>query len=117
VPQQNQGNQSQIMGPQQSKGLPQVKTPEMNDRDYINEILATEKYLANGYNTAVNEASNEQLYQIQLKHLTQLHQAQRDLFNLMHQQGWYKIEAAPSNQISQKAQQFANYRTQFPYSQ
>jgi spore coat protein CotF len=104
-----------IIGPQQSTGLPQVKGPEMNDRDFINDVLATEKYMAAGYNSAVNEASNETLYQMQLQLLNEVHQAQRDLFNLMHQKGWYKLDAADTNQVAQKAQQFVNYRTQFPY--
>lgn len=108
-----QGNQN--MGNQQSTGLPQVKGPEMNDRDFINDILAMEKYLSNGYNTAVHEASTEQLYQLQMNHLTAVHEASRKLFGIMHQKGWYKTDAAQSMQIQQKTQQFANYRTQFPY--
>lgn len=107
---------NQMMGQQQTTGLPQVKGPQMNDRDFINEILATEKYLASGYNVAVNEASTQELFQTQLQMLTEVHQAQRDVFNLMNQKGWYKIDTADMNKISQKAQQFANYRTQFPYS-
>lgn len=107
--------QNQTMGSVHSTGLPQVKGPEMNDRDFLNDVLAMEKYLANSYNTAVNEASTEQLYRLQLNHLNAVHQAGRDLYNLMHQKGWYKIEAADSQKIDQKATQFANYRTQFPY--
>jgi len=111
-----QQQQNQTIGPQQSTGLPQVKGPEMNDRDIVNDILSTEKYLTQAFNTAVNEASNQELYQTQLQILNELHEAQRELFNLMHQKGWYKLEAADANKIAQKAQQFANYRTQFPYS-
>ncbi len=103
-------------GPQQSTGLPQVKGPDLNDRDRINDILATQKYLSNGYNTATYEASNDQLYQLQLQCLNEVHQASRDLFLLMNQKGWYKLEAAEQTKISQKSQQFNNYRTQFPYS-
>ncbi|MGA8943215.1 MAG: spore coat protein [Thermoactinomyces sp.] len=107
---------SNQMGPQQSTGLPQVKGPDMNDRDRINDILATEKYLTDGYNTATYEASNDQLYQLQLQCLNEVHQACRDLFLLMNQKGWYKLEAEEQPKISQKLQQFSNYRTQFPYS-
>nr|WP_244527587.1 spore coat protein [Lihuaxuella thermophila] len=96
--------------------MPQVKGPEMNDRDLINDVLAMEKYLANGYNTAVNEASTEPLFQTQLRLLNEVHQAQRNLYNLMHQKGWYKLDTADAIQVSKKAEQFANYRTQFPYA-
>lgn len=107
---------AQAAGTQPSPGLPNVKGPEMNDRDIINDVLATEKYLAHGYNTAVNEASTDELFQTQLKMLNEVHQAQRNLYNLMHQKGWYKLDNADAMQVSKKAQQFANYRTQFPYS-
>ncbi|MGA9173440.1 MAG: spore coat protein [Thermoactinomyces sp.] len=106
---------TQTMGPQKSTGLPNVKGPQMNDRDFINDVLATEKYISYGYNSAVNEASNPQLFQSQMQLLNEIHQAQHQLFDLMHQKGWYKLEVAPAGKITQKAQQFANYRTQFPY--
>jgi spore coat protein CotF len=107
-------NQQQ-MGQQQSTGANQMQTPEMSDRDFINDILATEKYLTNSYNTAVNEASIEELYQLQIKHLTDTHQAGRELYKIMQQKGWYQIEPAESQKISQKATQFAGYSSQFPY--
>ncbi|MBA4602768.1 spore coat protein [Thermoactinomyces mirandus] len=107
---------SNQMGPQQATSLPQVKGPHLNDRDRINDILATQKYLSNGYNVATYEASTDELYQLQLQCLNEVHQASRELFLLMNQKGWYKLEAADQNKISQKSQQFSNYRTQFPYS-
>lgn len=108
--------QSNQTGQQASTGLPQVKGPDMNDRDRLNDILAMEKYLSSSYNTAVNEASTQELYQTQLNILTEVHQCQRDLFTLMQQKGWYKIDPADPQKISQAAQQFSNYHTQFPYS-
>lgn len=111
--------QSSINQPQnqmvQGQGQQQTGS-EMVDRDYLNDTLALEKYLANGYNIATIEASNDQLYQVQLKHLQEIHQAQRNLFNLMNSKGWYQVEPAQSDKIMQKAQQFASYRSQFPYS-
>lgn len=106
----------QTTGAQQATGLPKVKGPEMNDRDRINDILATEKYLAYGYNTACHEASNEALFQLQMQCLSDVHKASRDLFYLMNQKGWYQPEPAQLDKISQKSRQFSNYRTQFPYS-
>ncbi|OYD07233.1 spore coat protein [Paludifilum halophilum] len=110
--QQPTGQQDQ----QTQSGLPQVKGPEMNDRDRINDMLATEKYLTTAYNVAVNEASSQQLYQTQMNFLTELHQCQRDLFTLMQQKGWYKTDPANPQFTAQAAQKFSNYRTQFPYS-
>ena len=35
----------------------------MNDRDFSNDLLATEKYMTDAYNTFLNEASHQALYQ------------------------------------------------------
>jgi spore coat protein CotF len=107
--------QNQQMGQQKASGSTQIQGPEMADRDFVNDILATEKYLTNSYNTAVNEASIDALYQLQIKHLNATHQAARDLFTLMQQKGWYKIEPAETQKITEKATQFAGYTSQFPY--
>lgn len=100
---------------QQTTATTQLQGPQMSDRDFINDILSTEKYLTNSYNTAVNEASIEELYQLQMKHLNDTHQAARELYLLMQQKGWYQVEPAENQKISQKAAQFAEYRSQFPY--
>jgi spore coat protein CotF len=106
-------NQQQ-MG-QQMSSAQQMQGPAMNDRDRANDLLATEKYLTQSYNTAVHEAGSEQLYQLQLQHLQDSHQAARELFSLMQQRGWYQVEPAEQQKISQKTTQFAQYSSQFPY--
>lgn len=100
---------------QQSSTLPTVKGPEMNDRDRINDILATEKYMTTAYNIAVNEASSEALYQTQMKILNELHACQHSLFKIMSKKGWYKTDPEQPQKISQAFEQFNNYQTQFPY--
>ena len=69
------------------------KTPQMNDRDFTNDMLSTEKYLTDSYSTALNEASNEPLYQDLLSIFTETQNMQRELYDLMFQKGWYKLEA------------------------
>lgn len=114
--QNNQQQKQQQAAQQHSTGLPQVKGPEMNDRDRINDVLAMEKYMTTAYNIAINEASTQQLYQTQMNILTNLHRAQRDLFNAMSARGWYKTDPADTQKVNQAYQQFSNYHTQFPYS-
>lgn len=103
----------QIAMPQTGQ-LPQVKTPEFNDRDRINDILSYEKYLTSGYNTGLNEMQNPRLRQKIGMMLQDAHQTQFQLFDLMFQKGWYKMKAADTQEISQAQQQFANYKTQLP---
>ncbi len=92
------------------------KGPQMNDRDFINDLLATEKYLTAAYSTALNEASHEDLYQDILTIFNETQQSQRDMYNLMFKNGWYSLEAADGQKLQQSHQQFTNYiNEQSPY--
>ncbi|MCA1031583.1 spore coat protein [Bacillus timonensis] len=111
--QQNQGQQqaNKIQNPE----TPVAKTPQYNDRDITNDMLATEKYMTDAYCTALNEASHEALYQDLRTIFNETQDCQRNFYNLMFQNGWYKIEAAPTQKLQQAYQQFQNYEnTQFP---
>jgi len=98
----------------QTGELPQVKGPQMNDRDRINDILAMQKYLSTGFNTGINEVQNPELRKTVSSILAAQHEAQWQLFNLMFEKGWYKMKAADSQEISQAQQQFQGYSSQFP---
>jgi spore coat protein CotF len=115
--QQNQQAQSQnqIANPQTGQ-LPQVKGPEMNDRDFLNDGLSTCKYITDSLNTAVREASYDRLHADLLQILNETHQSTREIFEVMFQNGWYKLEAAEQQKIDQAYKQFSNYSSQFPYS-
>ena len=112
--QQSQNNTNKIAN-QQSGQLPKVKTPEMNDRDFLNDGLSTCKYLTDSLNIAVREASHGQLYTDMVQILGETHDSCRNLYNLMFQNGWYKLEAEDQQKIDQAHKQFSNYSSQFPY--
>lgn len=65
------------------------KGPEFNDRDRLNDMLATEKWLTDGFNVFVRETSHKDLYNDILHVLNDTHHAARDVFNLMFEKGWY----------------------------
>ncbi len=114
--QQQQHQQNVIQNPKMSNE-PQVKTLEMNDRDRLNDCLSSEKWLSDNFNVMAREASHRQLYQDIMTILNETHQCARDFFNLMFEQGHYKLEAAESQKIQQAQQQFQNYaQSQFPNS-
>lgn len=105
-----QSNQNKIQNPE--KVVP--KTPEMNDRDRLNDMLSTEKYMTDAYDTALNEASHQQLYDDILMIYTETQNCQRELYTLMFKNGWYTMDAANGQQLQQSHQQFTNYmNTQF----
>jgi spore coat protein CotF len=91
------------------------KTPQMNDRDFLDDMLATEKYMTSSYSVFLHEASHQQLYQDMLNIFTETQNCQRELYNLMFKKGWYKLEAADQQKLQQSYQQFQGYTNQFPY--
>jgi spore coat protein CotF len=111
---QTQPDPNQIKNPQTGQ-LPKVKGPEMNERDFLNDILATEKYLTDNLNIMAREASHTDLHQSIRNMLNETHQSARVLFELMFKKGWYSLTAADPQVISQTAQQFQNYCSQEPY--
>ncbi|MFB5191747.1 spore coat protein [Alicyclobacillus fastidiosus] len=106
-------NNSVVQNPEQQ--VP--KTPEMNDRDYLNDVLSTEKYLTDSFNIAAREASHDALFQDVMQVLTENHTLARNTYNLMFQKGWYKVEKADAQKIQQTANQFQGYKSQFPQGQ
>jgi len=105
---QQQQSPNTIKNPQ-LPGEPQVKGPEMNDRDRLNDCLFTEKYLTDSLNTMVREASHRELYQDLVSILNETHNCARDFFNLMFEQGHYALEAEEQQKIQQEQQKFQNY--------
>lgn len=90
--------------------------PMMNDRDFTNDMLTTEKYLTSSYSTALNEASHQALYQDLSMIFNETQQAQRDLYNLMFKNGWYSLEAADTQKLQQSYQKFStSIQQQSPY--
>jgi spore coat protein CotF len=104
-------NQQDIQNPEAQ--VP--KTPRMNDRDFTNDLLSMEKYMTSSYNTALNEASHQGLYQDLLSIFTETQNKQRELYNLMFQKGWYKLEEADQQKMQQSYEQHQGYSSQFPY--
>lgn len=90
------------------------KGPEFNDRDRLNDMLATEKWLTDGFNVFVRETSHQTLFNDILHILNETHHAARDIFNLMFEKGWYTIHAEQPSQISKEHQKFQGYESQLP---
>ncbi|MDQ0187540.1 spore coat protein CotF [Cytobacillus kochii] len=92
-----------------------AKTPQMNDRDFTNDLLAMEKYMSDSYSIYLNEVSNQTLYEDFMRIFTETKNEQRHLYNLMFERGWYSLDAADQQNLQQSYQQFQGYSTQFPY--
>lgn len=75
---------------------------EMNDRDYLNSILELEKNMSNNYSIALNEASNEYLYEDYFTLFEDTKDAARECYNLMFKNGWYTLEEAEEQKVNEK---------------
>lgn len=74
----------------------------MTDKDYLTSILELEKNISNNYSIAMNEASNEDLYEDFFDMFTNIKDMARDIYNIMDNYGWYKLEYVKDNEIIKK---------------
>ena len=114
--------QQQRYGGSTSPSSPTIKNPsapfdkgtEFNDRDRLNDMLATEKWLTDGFNVFVRETSHQDLYNDVLHVLNDTHHACRDVFTLMFEKGWYSLHPEKPSHIADHYQKFSGYESQFP---
>lgn len=74
----------------------------MNDEDRLSTILEIEKNMSVNLTIALNESSNEYLYNQLWDHFETVKDLQRDIFEIMFQYGWYSLETAEENKINEK---------------
>lgn len=94
---------------------PKVEVPEgieMNDRDYLNVLLEMEKDISNNISIALNEASNDSLYEQFFNMLQASKNMSRELYNLMFKMGWYSLEASEVQKIQTKYNELTNKNNQ-----
>ena len=75
---------------------------EMNDENYLNDILETEKNMSVNFTYALNEASNETLFNEIYEMFKQIKEPQRNLFELSFRKGFYTLEKAETNKINEE---------------
>ena len=75
---------------------------ELNDKDYISDMLTTLKAIVKDYTVALTEVSNETLFSKYKKMYDDLLQLQRETFETMFRCGFYKLEEADVTKITEK---------------
>lgn len=84
---------------------PKTQTPtgiEMNDKDYLTCLLTALKEMSKNYCQAMTEASNEHLYKSYHSIFNEISTLQREVYELMFQNGWYALEKAETTKIDEK---------------
>lgn len=75
---------------------------EMNDKDYITAMLEIEKAIVKNLSVSLTEASNSDLYNDFYDMFDAVSNMQRQIYELMFKKGWYCLEIAEQNKISEK---------------
>jgi len=88
-------------------------TKEMNDENYLNSILECLKNITNNYSIALNEMSNETLYQRLFNLFKEAQDMQREVYELAFRKGWYTLEKAESSKIMQTYNQMESKLQEF----
>ena len=74
----------------------------MNDKDYLNSLLSCLKEMTKNFATAMTEASNDCLYEKYEEMFEDVSEMQREVYDVMFQNGWYVLEKADTNKITKK---------------
>ena len=74
----------------------------MNDKDYLNSLLSCLKEMTKNFATAMTEASNDNLYEKYEEMFEDVSEMQREVYEVMFQNGWYVLEKADTNKITKK---------------
>lgn len=95
---------AQTNGNQSSATLP--------ERDMMNDVLESQKFITDTYNTFTNECATPDVRNRFMNLLSEEHQIQAEVFDLMKQRGWYQAPAAEQQKVQQAKQKFESERAQ-----
>ena len=71
----------------------------VNDKEYIMDILESEKNLSVNMTYALNEASCDKLYKSYLKMFENINKKVKEIFDLSYKLGFYKLEKEEGKKI------------------
>ena len=75
---------------------------EINDRDMLMSLLEIEKNMSVNLTIAMNEASNENLYERLFDSFETIKDLQRDLYEIAFRYGWYSLEEAEQTKVNEE---------------
>ncbi|MBQ8506161.1 MAG: spore coat protein [Clostridia bacterium] len=80
------------------------------DQDRMEDLIAQEKYLIDGYSTFIPEATCPQLRQVLSDNLNGCCNNQYTVYDKMSQLGWYPIKNASQAEIDEAKQKFSQLK-------
>ena len=76
-----------------------------DDKTMMTDMLASQKFIAQNYNTYAGECASKQAKTKLMKILNEEHDIQFKIYEQMNAKGWYPTEPAPQDKINQAVQQ------------
>ena len=80
---------------------------QYTDKEILGDGLSTQKATTDLFNTASNECVHDNVRSTMLKILEQEHIIQIEVFNMMHDRGYYETPAADDKKVQEAQQKFA----------
>lgn len=77
------------------------------EKEILGDALAAQKSATSQMNLSANECVHEDVRQTMLHILSQEHDIQQDVFNMMHAQGFYPTPMAEQKKVDETKQQFS----------
>ena len=84
----------------------------MQDKELLNDVLASQKFITGNYNSFANECATPNVRDEFMRILNEEHQIQADVFDVMKKRGWYPTPSAEQQKIQQAKQKFQNVNQQ-----
>ena len=80
---------------------------QYTDKEILGDGLSTQKATTDLFNTASNECVHDNVRSTMLKIVDQEHIIQNEVFNMMHDRGYYETPAADDKKVQEAQQKFA----------
>ena len=77
------------------------------EKEVLGDALAAQKSATSQMNISANECVHEDVRQTMLHILSQEHDIQQDVFNMMHAKGFYPTPMAEQKKVDETKQQFS----------
>ena len=78
----------------------------MSEQQILEDLLSSQKMITANYNLFAGECEHTNLRDAFLSVLEDEHRIQTELFDEMHNRGWYCVEAAQEQKLAQVRQKF-----------
>ena len=80
---------------------------KMSDKERMEDTLSDHKFITSEYNTYTSEAATPGVWNTMMNILNEEHHIQQDIWKEMNSRGWYPVEKAEENKLTQAKQKFS----------